>query len=105
MSASPAGDGGAVLDRSAFLLDFDEDFRDVKVDRCRWVAHYLPQWTTSVRSAARFDLRPGMLRLRIDADQPAWRVGDGEMRVPICRPERLLGRSAPRSALTATWPM
>jgi hypothetical protein len=45
------------------------------------VAHYLPQWTTPERSAARYELEPGLLRLRIDADQPAWRVEDGEMRV------------------------
>jgi hypothetical protein len=44
------------------------------------VAHYLPHWTTPERSAARYELRPGFLRLRIDADQPAWRVEDGELR-------------------------
>ena len=38
MSGTPAGDGGVVLDRSAFLLDFDENFRDAKLDSCRWVA-------------------------------------------------------------------
>jgi hypothetical protein len=45
------------------------------------VTHYLPHWTTPERSAARYELRPGVLRLRIDADQPAWRVDDGELRV------------------------
>jgi hypothetical protein len=37
--------------------------------------------TTPERSAARYDLRSGTLRLRIDADQPAWRPEDGELRV------------------------
>ena len=36
---------------------------------------------TPERSAARYELKRGVLRLHIDADQPAWRVEDGEMRV------------------------
>jgi hypothetical protein len=69
------------LDRTGFELEFDEDFSREELDARRWVAHYLPQWTTPERSAARYELRPGLLRLRIDADQPAWRVEDGPMRV------------------------
>jgi glycosyl hydrolase family 16 len=70
-----------VLERSGFELEFDEDFRAPALDRRRWVAHYLPQWTTPARSEARYELRPGLLRLRIEADQLAWRLDDGEMRV------------------------
>jgi hypothetical protein len=69
------------LDRTAFELEFDEDFAGPELDPGRWVAHYLPHWTTPERSAARYELSQGVLRLRIDADQPAWRVEDGEMRV------------------------
>jgi hypothetical protein len=60
---------------------FAEDFTAEELDTTRWVPHYLPQWTTPDRSAARYDLSPGRLRLRIDADQPAWRPEDGELRV------------------------
>jgi hypothetical protein len=69
------------LDRTGFELEFDEDFARDALDPRRWVAHYLPQWTTPERSAARYELRAGLLRLRIDADQPAWREEDGSMRV------------------------
>jgi len=69
------------MDRSGFEQEFEEDFGAPELDPDRWVAHYLPHWTTPERSAARYELRPGLLRLRIDADQPAWRVEDGEMRV------------------------
>jgi hypothetical protein len=69
------------LDRSPYELEFEEAFDAPELDAGRWVAHYLPQWTTPERSAARYELRPGFLRLRIDADQPAWRVEDGGMRV------------------------
>lgn len=56
-------------------------FEGPALDPGRWVAHYLPHWTTPERSAARYDLVPEGLRLRIDHDQPAWRPEDGEMRV------------------------
>jgi hypothetical protein len=73
--------GTGRLDRSRYDLEFAEDFTGTQVDPRRWTAHYLPQWTTPDRSAARYDLNPGVLRLRIDADQPAWRPDDGELRV------------------------
>ena len=69
-----------MIDRTAYELDFDEDFSGAELDPRRWVAHYLPQWTTPDRSAARYELEPGVLRLRIYADQPAG-VADGELRV------------------------
>ncbi|MCV2488130.1 glycoside hydrolase family 16 protein [Geodermatophilus sp. YIM 151500] len=74
-------DAAARLDRSAYAPVFTEDFTGPQLDEARWVAHYLPQWTTPDRSAARYELHPGWLRLRIDADQPAWRPEDGELRV------------------------
>lgn len=58
-----------------------DDFREPTLDRSRWLDHYLPHWTTPDRSAARYDLGPDGLRLRIDHDQPAWRPEDGGMRV------------------------
>jgi hypothetical protein len=75
-----AGDHDA-LDRTGFDLQFDEDFAGRALADDRWIPDYLPHWTTPERSAARYELCPGLLRLRIDADQPAWRVEDGEMRV------------------------
>jgi hypothetical protein len=75
------GENSNTLDRTGYELEFDESFTDPGLDPGRWVAHYLPHWTTPERSSARYELKPGLLRLRIDADQPAWRVEDGEMRV------------------------
>jgi hypothetical protein len=69
------------LDRSRFELEFEDRFDRPILDRSRWVDSYLPQWTTPERSAARYDLGGSGLRLRIDADQPAWRDEDGELRV------------------------
>ena len=47
----------------------------------RWVARYLPQWSTPERSAARYGLDAGVLTLRIDADQPPWLPEDDQLRV------------------------
>ena len=74
----PAGPGGLVdAGKDGYALVFAEDFTGGVLDDRKWVAHYLPHWTTPNRSAARYDLQPGWLRLRIDADQPAW-LPDGE---------------------------
>ena len=76
-------------------------FSGAELDPRRWVAHYLPQWTTPDRSAARYELEPGVLRLRIDADQPEWRVedaGDAGLQPPdrfAFGTPGLAGRSAP----------
>ena len=58
-----------------------DDFDGGELDPATWVDHYLPQWTTPERSAARYDWASDGIRLRIDADQPAWREADGPMRV------------------------
>jgi len=70
------------LDRSRFELVVDERFTGPELDADRWVAHYLPQWSTPERSAARFHRGVDGLVLRIDHDQPAWSPEyDGELRV------------------------
>lgn len=60
--------------------DLDDDFTGTTLSE-PWTAHYLPHWTTPERSAARFDLTAGGLRLRIDAGQPDWRPEDAPLRV------------------------
>ena len=42
------------------------------LDRSRWIPHYLPHWSTRERSAARYELGDGTLRLLIEADQAPW---------------------------------
>lgn len=60
---------------------FEERFVGPNLNADMWVDHYLPQWTEPVRSQARYDFHGDGLRLRIDADQPAWRTADGPFRV------------------------
>lgn len=63
---------GGRLDRSGFTLAFDEGFDGVELDRSRWLPWYLPQWSARERTAARYAIADGMLRLRIDEDTPEW---------------------------------
>src|SRR3954470_5056026 len=90
------------LDRNGYELVFDEAFTAAALDSDRWVAHYLPHWTTPERSAARYELEAGVLRLRIDAGQPAWRIEDGEMRVSNIQTGTFAGPRGSPSASTDT---
>ena len=65
-----------------YELEFEDTFAGQELDRSRWLPHYLPQWSSRERSAARYELRDGCLRLRIDAEQEPWCPElDGAVRV------------------------
>lgn len=51
---------------------FDADFSGPDLDPAQWLPYYLPQWSSRERTRARYDVGDGVLRLRVDADQPAW---------------------------------
>jgi Glycosyl hydrolases family 16 len=66
----------------AFELEFEDTFEGDGLDRGRWLPSYLPHWSSRARAAARYGLRDGLLRLRIDAGQQPWCPEfDGEVRV------------------------
>ncbi|MET0975138.1 MAG: glycoside hydrolase family 16 protein [Leifsonia sp.] len=71
-----------ILDRTAYEPEFDDDFDEPELDAARWLPVYLPQWSSRELSRARYSISEGALRLRIDADQPAWAPEyDGGLRV------------------------
>jgi hypothetical protein len=76
-----SGHDADTLDRAGYQVVFEEDFTGPDLAADRWVAHYLPQWSTPERSAARYGLDAGVLTLRIDADQPPWLPEDDQLRV------------------------
>jgi glycosyl hydrolase family 16 len=72
----------AALDRTGRNLEFDEPFDGTSLHDGRWIPHYLPQWSTPERTAARYEVGGPGLKLLIEADQPAWCPElDGELRV------------------------
>ena len=68
--------------RPGYELEFEDPFTGGVLDPNHWVPHYLPQWSTRRRSAARYELTGDCLRLLIEADQPPWCPEfDGSVRV------------------------
>jgi hypothetical protein len=58
--------------KDGYELEFEDVFEGDHLDQTRWVAHYLPQWTTRAASAARYRVGGGLLRLLIEENQPPW---------------------------------
>ncbi len=57
---------------AGYVPDREDSFAAQELDRTLWLPHHLPQWSSRARSAARYRLDGGRLRLRIDDDQPPW---------------------------------
>src|SRR3712207_2055400 len=65
-----------------YELEFEDTFDGEALDERRWVPYHLPQWSSRERSAARYEVGQGYLRLLIEADQRPWCPEfDGEVRV------------------------
>jgi hypothetical protein len=63
-------------------VEFEDTFEDRALAADRWLPYYLPHWSSRERSAARYRLAGGLLRLRIEADQQPWCPElDGDVRV------------------------
>ena len=64
------------------VAEFTDGFDTGRLDPKRWVAGYLPQWSSQSRSAAAYGFDGGRLALEIRAGQEPWcPEWDGELRV------------------------
>jgi hypothetical protein len=73
---------GRAIERGRYELEFEDAFDADELDGRRWVPYYLPQWSGRERSAARYEVGGGRLRLLIEADQEPWCPElDGQVRV------------------------
>ena len=72
-----------------FELEFEDLFDGDAIDTRRWLPCYLPHWSSRARSAARYAIGDGVLRLRIESDQLPWcpEYDDG-VRVSSLKPAR-----------------
>ena len=62
--------------------EFTDGFDGGRLDPSRWIDSYLPHWSSRKRSAARWRIDGGRLRLVIDPDQEPWNPDlDGDTRV------------------------
>jgi hypothetical protein len=68
--------------KAGYELAFEDTFDGDALDHARWLPYYLPQWSSREAAVARYQLGGGLLRLRIEADQPPWCPEfDGQTRV------------------------
>jgi hypothetical protein len=71
-----------VSEDARYELEFEDTFDANTLDERLWLPYYLPQWSSRERSAARYEVGGGRLRLLIEADQQPWCPElDGEVRV------------------------
>jgi Glycosyl hydrolases family 16 len=65
-----------------FELEFEDTFDGDDLDLGKWLPYYLPHWSSRARSAARYEVADGRLRLLVEADQEPWCPElDGDVRV------------------------
>ncbi|WP_193509420.1 glycoside hydrolase family 16 protein [Cryobacterium sp. BB736] len=70
------------LDRSRYVLEFEDGFDHLELDRTKWIPHYLPHWSGREASRASYRIADGVLNLAIEEDQPPWAPDlDGNLRV------------------------
>jgi Glycosyl hydrolases family 16 len=90
---------------SSFELEFEDAFAGPDLDLARWVPYYLPHWSSRERSAARYDISGGVLRLLVEADQDPWcRELDGELRVSSLQTGVFAGRLGSAVGQHRFWP-
>src|SRR5580693_8308885 len=63
---------GAILDLANYELELEDRFEGPVLDRRLWIPYYLPHWSSRARSAARYAVASGTLRLFIEHDQELW---------------------------------
>jgi ketosteroid isomerase-like protein len=72
----------ARMEIDPFELEFEDTFDEGSLDPGKWIPHYLPHWSTRERSAARYRVGGGRLRLLIEEDQEPWCPElDGDVKV------------------------
>ncbi len=56
--------------------EFEDNFEGDRLDPGRWVAHYLPAWSSRAATAASLRVADSCLHLEVPADHPVWCEGD-----------------------------
>jgi Glycosyl hydrolases family 16 len=70
--------------KPGYELEFEDNFDGDSLDESRWFTYYLPHWSSRERTATRYELRDGCLRLLIQADDEPWCPEfDGDVRASV----------------------
>lgn len=69
------------LQKTGYMLEFNDEFDGAIIDSNKWVPYYLPHWSSRSLSAPRYFFDESNLVLQITRDQPPWCPEfDGEIR-------------------------
>src|SRR6266511_684076 len=86
-----------------YELEFEDTFDAFVLDTSRWFPYHLPHWSNREQAAARYELGGGLLRLRIEQDQPRGaRSSTGRFGCRRCRPASSPGTKAGGSVSTVS---
>ena len=70
------------LEKPGYRLEFQDEFLAAELNTDNWLPYYLPHWSSRERTAARYSLPGGCLRLHLEADDEPWCPEyDGDIRV------------------------
>jgi hypothetical protein len=69
---SPADFPPNPLEKPGYRLEFHDEFDGPDLDGDKWIACYLPQWSSCERSTPYYTFRDGSLILQITEDQQPW---------------------------------
>jgi hypothetical protein len=85
-------EGSQTVTGPQFELEFEDQFTDNELDTTRWIPYSLPHWSSWERSAARYAIDDGYLRLLIERDQEPWCPElDGPIRVSLLQTSLFAG--------------
>ncbi|MCA9840418.1 MAG: glycoside hydrolase family 16 protein [Trueperaceae bacterium] len=59
-------------EKPGYHLVFCDEFEGSELDSSKWLASYLPQWSSRKQTKPRYRLNKGCLELLIEADQEPW---------------------------------
>jgi hypothetical protein len=59
-------------EKPGYTLEFNDEFDGSEIDTDKWVACYLPQWSSCERAAPNYTFADGKLILQITKDQQPW---------------------------------
>lgn len=70
------------IEKSGYILDFQDEFDAPTLNLDNWLPYYLPQWSSRAQTAPRYMIEDSKLVLQIEANQQPWCPEfDGDVKV------------------------
>jgi hypothetical protein len=60
------------IEKSGYVLEFQDEFDGPEIDTQKWFPYYMPQWSSRAQATPQYTIQDGSLVLQIAQDQAAW---------------------------------